>query len=53
MSPLHVAAVKGRDECLRIMLEPTTPGGKCTVDLDIKNKVAITTCSHVTLCAYG
>ncbi len=38
MSALHVACVKGRDECLRIMVEPA-PGAKCQVDLEIKDKV--------------
>ena len=38
MSALHVACVMGRDECLRIMVEPA-PGAKCQVDLEIKDKV--------------
>ncbi len=39
MSPLHIACVEGRSECLRIMVEPATPGGESPVDLDIENKV--------------
>ncbi|XP_064383528.1 ankyrin repeat and KH domain-containing protein 1-like isoform X2 [Halichondria panicea] len=41
MSALHVACVKGRDKCLRIMVE-SAPGAKCQVDLEIKDKWGMT-----------
>ena len=40
MSALHVAYV-GRDECLRIMIEPA-PGAKCQVDLEFKDNYKVT-----------
>ncbi len=45
MSALHVACVKGRDKCLRIMVE-SAPGAKCQVDLEIKDKVILNAVPH-------